>query len=106
MHENTTVKTTLTLEFKENFKKLADQKGVNVTTYLIDLIEKDMYQRPRYLDPNTVDGNQLSTLGIRIPKELYDKLTIKCKLCNLSISLYLRMLIYDTVRDNANKSIK
>ena len=100
MQENTTVKTTLSREFKENFKKLAEQKGVNATTYLIELIEQERYKRPRYLDPYTVDGNQLSSLGIRLPKELYDELTIKCKLCNLSISLYLRMLIYDTVRDN------
>ena len=100
MQENATVKTLLTLEFKEKFKKLAEQKGVNATTYLIDLIEQDRYKRPRYLDTYTVDGNQLSSLGIRIPKQLYDELTIKCKLCNLSLSLYLRMLIYDTVRDN------
>ena len=92
-----TIKTHISKKYKQKLIQKANSKGMSVTDYLSDLINKNLYKIP----PHKLDYlvSQHATLGIRIDDELYHQLKCKVEFENMNISEWLRELIYTDIRN-------
>ena len=93
-----TIKTHISKKYKQKLIQKANSKGMSVTDYLSDLINKNLYKIP----PHKLDylvSRQHDTLGIRIDDDLHHQLKCKVEFEGMNVSEYLRELIYQDIRN-------
>ena len=91
------IKTHISKKYKDKLIEKAASKGITTTQYLTQLIIENLYKIP----PHKLDYlvSQHTTLGIRLDDELYHQLVCKVHFENMSISEYVRELIYRDIRN-------
>ena len=98
MSKNKTIKAHLSKTYKNKLIQKANSKGMSTTEYLTELIYNNLYAIPPHKLPYLINREH-TTLGIRVDDELYYQLRCKVVFENMSISEYLRELVYEDIRN-------
>ena len=102
MSKNKTKKTHLSKTYKNKLIQKANSKGISTTEYLTLLITDNLYTLPPHKLPYLINREH-TTLGVRVDDELYYQLRCKVAFENMSVSEWLRELIYEDIRNGENE---
>lgn len=97
MSKNKTIKTHISQSYKQKLIQKANSKGLSVTDYLTELINKNLYKIPPHKLEYLI--REHTTLGVRIDDELFNQLKCKVEFENMNISEWLREVIYQDIRN-------
>ena len=98
MNKNKTIKTHLSKKYKNKLIQKANSKGMSTSQYLTQLIHENLYSIPPHKLPYLINREH-TTLGVRVDDELYYQLRCKVAFENMSVSEWVRELIYEDIRN-------
>lgn len=101
MSKNNLIKSHLSKYYKDKLIEKANARGMTTTEYLTRLIEQNLLRIPPHKLPYLINREH-TVLGIRVDDELYQQLKNKVNFEGMTVSEWLRELIYTDIRNGNN----
>ena len=90
------IKSHISATYKERIKEESVKRNMNLSDFTTMVIEEYINKIPPHKLPYTITLHD--TISARLSEEMWQKLKAKCEYEGLSVSEYIRIILYDYIR--------
>ena len=90
------IKAHISSSYKERIKEESRKRNMKLSDFTTMVIEEYINKIPPHKLPYTVTLHD--TISARLTEEMWEKLKAKCEFERMSVSEYIRVILYDYIR--------